>query len=79
MISKEVFCLQVLVKCSTMFKTEMCKIRKKASHVLTVKTCRERTKPKDVMRLTRLGKFGENNTLKVVVSSESKRNIEVKL
>ena len=67
------------MKCSTMFKTEMRKIRKKASHVLTVKTCRERTKPKDVMRLTCLGKFRAHATLKVVVSSKSKRNIEVKL
>ena len=58
------FCLQVLVRCSTVFKTKMHKIRKKASHVLTVKTCRERTKPKDVMRLTCLGKFEACDTLK---------------
>ena len=62
-----------------MFKTEMRKIRKKASHVLTVKTCRERTKIEDVMRLTRPGKFGTQATLKVVIYSKSKRNIEVKL
>jgi hypothetical protein len=41
--------LQVLVKRSTMFKTEMHKIQKNTSHVLTVRTYRERTKPKDVM------------------------------
>jgi hypothetical protein len=37
-ISKEVFCLQVLVKRSTMFKTEIHMIRKNASHELMVKT-----------------------------------------
>ena len=62
-----------------MFKTEMHKIHKKASHVLMVKTCRGRTKPMVVMRLTRVGKFRDDATLKVVVSSESKRNIKVKL
>jgi hypothetical protein len=62
-----------------MFKTEMHKIQKNASHVLTVRTYRERTKPKDVMRLTRLGKFGAHTTLKVDISSESERNIAVKL
>ena len=67
MIAKEVFCWQILVKCSTMFKTEMCKIRKKASHVLALKTCRERTETKDVMRLTRIGKFRAHTTLKVIV------------
>ena len=78
MISKEVFHLQILVKCSTMFKTKMHKIRKKASHVLTVRTYRERTKPKNVMRLTCLGKFRAHATLKVDVSSESERSIEIK-
>ena len=73
------FCLQDPVEHSTMFKNKMHKIQKNTSHVLTVRTYRERTKPKDVMRLTRLGKFGAHITLKVDVSSESKRNIEVKL
>jgi hypothetical protein len=58
--------LQVLVNRSTMFKTEMHKIQKNASHVLTVRTYRERTKPKDVMRLTRLGKFRAHATLKLI-------------
>jgi hypothetical protein len=62
-----------------MFKTKMHKIRKNGSHVLTVRTYRERTKLKDVMRLTRLGEFGAHATLKVDVSSESERIIEVKL
>jgi hypothetical protein len=62
-----------------MFKTEMHKIQKKTNHVLTVRTYRERTKLKDVMRLTRLGKFRAHATLKVDVSSESERTIEVKL
>ena len=33
-ISKEVFCLLDLMKCSTMFKTEMCKIWKNTTHEL---------------------------------------------
>ena len=61
------------VKCSTIFKAKMRKIRKNASHVLTVRTYRERTKPKNVMRLARLGKFRAHATLKVDVSSESER------
>jgi hypothetical protein len=44
-----------------------------------VRTYRERTKLKDVMRLTRQGKFRAHTTLKVDVFSESERNIEVKL
>ena len=62
-----------------MFKTEMREIQKKASHVLMVKTCRERIKPKDVMRLTCLEKFGAHATLKVGCFSLSRGNIEVKL
>jgi hypothetical protein len=62
-----------------MFKTKMHKIWKNASHVLMVRTYRERTKPKDVMRFTHLGQFGAHAALEVDVSSESERNIEVKL
>ena len=47
--------------------------------MLTVRTYRERTKPNDVMKFACLGKFGAHVTLKVDVSSESERNIEVKL
>jgi hypothetical protein len=57
----------------------MHKIQKNTGHVLTERTYRERTKSKDVMRFTRLGKFGAHATLKVDVSSESERNSEVKL
>ena len=63
---KEVFCLQVQVKCSTIFKTKMHRIRKNASHVLMVRTYRERTKLKGVMRPTRLGSSGLTLLLKLM-------------